>query len=138
MKRIDPGLCRRRSCRDSASCTAVRLSGAFATSFVVERGRALGVIGRNGAGKSTLLRILAGISRPDEGKITVRGRVGGLLELTAGFHSDLTGRENVFIGGVIRGLTRVEVRDRFDPSWISQNYTTSWTSRFGRTAAACK
>jgi len=82
--------------------------------FVVERGRALGVIGRNGAGKSTLLRILAGISRPDEGKITVCGRVGGLLELTAGFHSDLTGRENVFIGGVIRGLTRAEVRDRFD------------------------
>ena len=77
-------------------------------------GRALGVIGRNGAGKSTLLRLLAGISRPDEGKISVRGRIGGLLELTAGFHPDLTGRENVFIGGVIRGLTRAQVRDRFE------------------------
>ena len=82
--------------------------------FAVERGRALGVIGRNGAGKSTLLRLLAGISRPDEGRISVRGRIGGLLELTAGFHPDLTGRENVFIGGVIRGLTRAQVRDRFE------------------------
>ena len=82
--------------------------------FAMERGRVLGVIGRNGAGKSTLLRMLAGISRPDEGRIVVGGRVGGLLELTAGFHPDLTGRENVFIGGVIRGLTRREVRDRFD------------------------
>jgi len=83
-------------------------------SFAVQRGHALGVIGRNGAGKSSLLRILAGISRPDEGTITVRGRVGGLLELNAGFHADLTGRENVFVGGVIRGLTRAEVRDRFE------------------------
>ena len=82
--------------------------------FAVEPGRALGVIGRNGAGKSTLLRLLAGIGRPDEGKISVRGRIGGLLELTAGFHPDLTGRENVFIGGVIRGLTRAQVRDRFE------------------------
>lgn len=83
-------------------------------SFTVPKGRALGVIGRNGAGKSTLLRLLAGVSRPDEGQIDVRGRVGGLLELTAGFHPDLTGRENVFIGGVVRGLTRREVKDRFD------------------------
>ena len=83
-------------------------------SFAVERGQALGVIGRNGAGKSTLLRILASVSRPDEGTIAVRGRVGGLLELTAGFHPDLTGRENAFIGGVIRGLTRAQVNDKFE------------------------
>ena len=82
--------------------------------FAVERGRALGVVGRNGAGKSTLLRLLAGVSRPEEGRISVHGRVGGLLELTAGFHPDLTGRENVFIGGVIRGLTRSQVQDRLD------------------------
>ncbi len=83
-------------------------------SFTVQRGRALGVVGRNGAGKSTLLRLLARVSRPDEGRITVTGRVGGLLDLTAGFHPDLTGRENAFIGGVIRGFTRTQVRDRFD------------------------
>ena len=83
-------------------------------SFAVERGQALGVIGRNGAGKSTLLRILASVSRPDEGTLAVRGRVGGLLELTAGFHPDLTGRENAFIGGVIRGLTRAQVTDKFE------------------------
>jgi lipopolysaccharide transport system ATP-binding protein len=82
-------------------------------SFAVGRGRALGVIGRNGAGKSTLLRLIGAVGRPDEGRITVQGRVGGLLELTAGFHPDLTGRENVFIGGVIRGLTRKEVAHRF-------------------------
>jgi len=82
--------------------------------FVVERGSALGVIGRNGAGKSTLLRLLAGIGRPDEGRISVSGRIGGLLELTAGFHPDLTGRENAFIGGVIRGLTRAQVSKKFE------------------------
>ena len=83
-------------------------------SFALDRGQALGVIGRNGAGKSTLLRIVAGVSRPDEGTIAVHGRVGGLLELTAGFHPDLTGRENAFIAGVIRGLTRAEVAAKFD------------------------
>src|SRR5262245_49427875 len=82
--------------------------------FTLSSGRMLGVIGRNGAGKSTLLRLIAGIGMPDEGRITVKGRVGGLLELGAGFHADLTGRENVFIGGVIRGLTRSELRQRFD------------------------
>jgi homopolymeric O-antigen transport system ATP-binding protein len=82
--------------------------------FAIERGRVLGVIGRNGTGKSTLLRVLAGVMRPDEGTLVVRGRVGGLLELTAGFHPDLTGRENMFIGGVIRGLTHREVRERFE------------------------
>jgi lipopolysaccharide transport system ATP-binding protein len=81
-------------------------------SFAVKRGEALGVIGRNGAGKSTLLRMLAGIGRPDEGQISVHGQLGGLLELTAGFHPDLTGRENAFVGGVIRGLTRAQVMQR--------------------------
>jgi lipopolysaccharide transport system ATP-binding protein len=72
-----------------------------------------GIVGRNGAGKSTLLRLLGGVSVPDEGTMTVHGRVGGLLELTAGFHGDLTGRENVMVGGVIRGLRRTTVRSRF-------------------------
>jgi lipopolysaccharide transport system ATP-binding protein len=82
--------------------------------FEVERGEMLGVIGRNGAGKSTLLRLLGGVMRPDEGRLRVRGRIGGLLQLGVGFHPDLTGRENVFTNGVIAGLTRREVARRFD------------------------
>jgi lipopolysaccharide transport system ATP-binding protein len=83
-------------------------------SFSVARGRAVGLIGRNGAGKSTLLRLIGGVGRPDEGTISVRGRIGGLLDLGVGFHSDLTGRENIFISGVIGGLTRREVAERYD------------------------
>jgi lipopolysaccharide transport system ATP-binding protein len=83
-------------------------------SFSVEQGRTLGVIGRNGSGKSTLLRLLAGISAPDEGRIQIRGGVRGLLALSAGFSGDLTGRENVFVAGVIGGATRAEVARRFD------------------------
>jgi ABC-type polysaccharide/polyol phosphate transport system ATPase subunit len=82
--------------------------------FRVPRGRMIGVIGRNGAGKSTLLRLIGGIGRPDRGKIELNGRLGALLSLGVGFHSELTGRENLYISGVIGGLTRREVRDRFD------------------------
>lgn len=82
--------------------------------FTVPQGRMCGVIGRNGAGKSTLLRLLGGVGVPDEGTLRINGRVGGLLELTAGFHGDLTGRENVVVGGVVRGLRRREVLARFD------------------------
>jgi len=77
-------------------------------------GQMLGIIGHNGAGKSTLLQLLSGIGRPDEGSVETRGLVAGLLELGAGFHPDLTGRENVFVSGVISGLTRAEVSRRFD------------------------
>lgn len=83
-------------------------------SFRVPRGRMVGVIGLNGAGKSTLLRLIGGVGRPDEGRVEVHGRIGALLDLGAGFHPDLTGRENVFISGVIAGLTRREVEQRFD------------------------
>lgn len=83
-------------------------------SFSVPQGRMLGVIGPNGAGKSTLMRLVGGVGRPDEGTIKVKGRIGGLLELGAGFHPDLTGRENVFINGIIFGLIRSEVEQRFD------------------------
>lgn len=82
--------------------------------FRVPRGQALGIVGRNGAGKSTLLRLLGGVARADEGRIAIRGRLSGLLALGAGFHADLTGRENVFIDGVVSGLTRAEVAQRFD------------------------
>jgi lipopolysaccharide transport system ATP-binding protein len=74
----------------------------------------VGVIGSNGAGKSTLLRLVGSVGQPDEGKVTVNGRIGALLDLGAGFHPDLTGRENVFISGVIAGLTRRQVAERFD------------------------
>ena len=82
-------------------------------SFRLARGRTLGVIGRNGAGKSTLLRLVGGISRPTEGRLATRGRVRALLDLGSHFHHDLTGRENVFVAGVVAGLTRSEVRERF-------------------------
>lgn len=82
-------------------------------SFSIPRGEAMGVIGANGAGKSTLLSLIGGIGRPDEGWLKVSGRIGGLLELGAGFHPDLTGRENVIINGIICGLTRHEVDQRF-------------------------
>src|SRR5438874_8286664 len=80
----------------------------------VAAGRTIGVIGGNGAGKSTLLRLIGGVGRPDEGALTVKGRIDALLDLGAGFHPDLTGRENVFISGVINGLTRREVSQQFD------------------------
>lgn len=82
--------------------------------LIVEKGVALGIVGRNGAGKSTLLRLIGGVGKTDSGHITVNGRLGALLDLTAGFHPDLTGRENVFITGVICGLTRRQVAERFD------------------------
>ena len=83
-------------------------------SFEIQPGRMVGIIGPNGAGKSTLLRLIGGIGQPDEGSLVVNGRVAGLLELGAGFHPDLTGRENVFVTGVVGGLTRAEVAKRFD------------------------
>ena len=83
-------------------------------SFAVEPGQVLGIIGPNGAGKSTVLRLLTGLLRPDEGTVTVRGRIGALIELSSGFHPDLTGRENIFLQGAILGLSRAEVRRRFD------------------------
>ena len=83
-------------------------------SFQITKGETLGIVGLNGAGKSSLLRLIGGIGRPDEGEIVTRGRVTGLLDLGAGFHPDLTGRENVFINGVIAGMTRAEVSLKFD------------------------
>lgn len=82
--------------------------------FSIAPGRMVGVIGSNGAGKSTLLRLIGGVGRPDRGRVNVRGRIGALLDLGTDFHPDLTGRENVYVSGVIAGLTRREVEDRFD------------------------
>jgi len=83
-------------------------------SFEITPGKMVGVLGTNGAGKSTLLRLVGGVERPDEGQVEVIGRVGALLDLGAGFHPDLTGRENLYINGVISGLTRREITARFD------------------------
>jgi ABC-2 type transport system ATP-binding protein len=82
--------------------------------FAINPGDAVGVIGRNGTGKSTLLRLIAGVLIPDEGKITVRGRVAPLLELSAGFSNDLTGRENVHLVGSLHGLSASYLRQNFD------------------------
>jgi lipopolysaccharide transport system ATP-binding protein len=83
-------------------------------SFEVRRGETLGIIGPNGAGKTTLLKMLNGIFWPDKGKITVRGKVGALIEVGAGFHPLLTGRENIYINAAILGMTKQEVNEKFD------------------------
>jgi lipopolysaccharide transport system ATP-binding protein len=83
-------------------------------SLTVAPGQMVGVVGANGAGKSTLLNLIGDIVRPDEGLVTTRGRINALFDLTAGFHPDLTGLENVHVGGVIAGLTRTEVASRLD------------------------
>jgi ABC-type polysaccharide/polyol phosphate transport system ATPase subunit len=83
-------------------------------SFEVEQGEAVGLIGPNGAGKSTILKLISRIIEPTSGHIDVNGRVAALLELGAGFHTDLTGRENIFLNGSILGLSRREVKKRFD------------------------
>ena len=80
----------------------------------VPRGQTLGVIGRNGSGKSTLLKLVAGITKPTSGTVTVNGRISALIELGAGFHPEISGRENVFINGIMLGLTKREVTRRFD------------------------
>ena len=110
--------------------------------FQVKRGECLGLIGHNGAGKSTLLKILNGLIRPDHGRITMRGRVGAMIELGAGFNPILTGRENIYNQAALLGFSRNEVKSRFDEivefSEIShaldmplQNYSSGMRIRLG-------
>ena len=83
-------------------------------SFEVKQGEVLGIIGRNGAGKSTLLKILSQVTTPTSGQIKIKGRIASLLEVGTGFNPEMTGRENVFLNGAILGMTKAEIRSRFD------------------------
>jgi lipopolysaccharide transport system ATP-binding protein len=83
-------------------------------SFEVKKGEAFGIIGHNGAGKSTMLKILSRIMQPTEGQMVVHGRLSALIEVSAGFHSDLTGRENIFLNGTILGMSRREIESKLD------------------------
>jgi len=83
-------------------------------SFDVRAGKTFGIVGRNGSGKSTMLKLIAGIGRPTAGTVIVRGRISALIELGAGFHPEISGRDNVYINGMMMGLTKREVSERFD------------------------
>ena len=82
-------------------------------SFTVEQGESIGLMGLNGSGKSTLLKLINGVMRPDEGSVLTRGRIAGLIATGAGFHPQLTGRENVFLNAAILGMTEKETKAKF-------------------------
>lgn len=83
-------------------------------SFEIKKGESVGIIGPNGSGKSTLLKILAGVIKPSSGKVTIKGRVASILDIGAGFHPELSGRENVFLNGQIHGFTQKEIQEKYD------------------------
>jgi len=100
--------------RDMKLTPETSLLALKAVSFVVDRGEAFGIIGRNGSGKSTLLKVISGILKPSSGMVRVNGRIAALIELGAGFHPEITGRENIVINGIMLGLTKREIEQRFD------------------------
>lgn len=112
------------SLRDAFSTIFKRLIGSQAkkdifwalkdVSFDLKKGQTLGIIGPNGAGKTTILKLIAGIMKPNKGELKVNGRISSLIEVGAGFHPDLTGRENIYLNGSIMGMSRVEISKKFD------------------------
>lgn len=107
-------LWRRRGRSDATGLRPQEFWAVHDVSFAIKRGEALGIIGPNGSGKSTILKLLSGILRPDRGRYAVQGRLSALIEVGAGFHPDLTGRENVFLNGSILGMTRKEIAGKFN------------------------
>lgn len=112
--RLGTRLARGQGLRHAASTEDKQLWALKDVSFEVKRGEVIGVVGRNGAGKSTLLKVLSQITEPTEGFAAIHGRVGSLLEVGTGFHTELTGRENVFLNGAILGMRRAEIKAKFD------------------------
>ncbi|MDR3116390.1 MAG: ABC transporter ATP-binding protein [Bifidobacteriaceae bacterium] len=82
--------------------------------FSIKKGEAVGLVGVNGSGKSTLLKCISGVIKPDTGKVLVKGKIAGLIEVGAGFHPDLTGRENIFLNGAILGMSKEEINNKFN------------------------
>jgi len=117
LRDVVPGLARRLLGRGPVGETELRRQEFWAlqdVSFEVKAGEAFGIIGNNGAGKSTMLKLLSGIMKPTRGSLIVEGKLSALIEVGAGFHPDLTGRENVFLNGTILGMRREEIRRKFD------------------------